>query len=126
MTKTGTDARRRAYGRGRRAEALAAWWLRCKGYRILAQDFKVPVGEIDLIARRGRVLALVEIKRRDSAAAAGEAIGPQQQARIARAAAVYLQRHPELAGLDLRFDAILIVPGRFPRHIEDAWRPEAA
>ena len=62
--------RRRAYGLGRRAEWMAAWWLRLKGYRILARDFRVAVGEIDLIARRGRTLALVEVKARPDLATA--------------------------------------------------------
>jgi putative endonuclease len=115
-------ARRRAYGRGRRAEAVAAWWLRGKGYRIVARDFRVPVGEIDVIARRGRVLAVVEVKARDTLAAAGEAVAPRQRRRIARAAAAFLQRRPELATLDLRFDVVLIAPRRLPRHLADAWR----
>lgn len=116
--------RRRAWRRGRRGELLAAWWLRLKGYRILARDFRSPVGEIDLIARRGRVLALVEVKARSSLADAGEAIGRQQRERIARAAGVFLQRYPALGALDLRFDAVLIAPGRRPRHLPDAWRQE--
>ncbi|MFQ6018880.1 MAG: YraN family protein [Kiloniellaceae bacterium] len=118
------EQRRRAYGRGRKAEKLAAWWLRLKGYRILARDFRVPLGEIDLIARRGRVLALVEVKARPNLAAAGEAIGPRQRARIRRAAELFLQRHPGLAGLDVRFDVVLIAAGHRPRHIADAWRIE--
>jgi len=115
-------ARRQAYGRGRRAEALAAWWLRLKGYRIVARDFRVPVGEIDLIARRGRVLAIVEVKTRDSLAAAGEAVAPRQRRRIARAAAAFLQRRLDLASLDLRFDVVLLAPRHLPRHLADAWR----
>lgn len=115
-------ARRRAYGRGRRAESLAAWWLRLKGYRIVARDFRVPVGEVDLIARRGAVLAVVEVKARDSLHAAGEAVAPRQRRRIARAAAAFVQRRPELAPLDLRFDVVLVAPRRLPRHLADAWR----
>ncbi len=116
------ERRRKAVRSGRRAEALAAWWLRLKGYRIEARGFRVPAGEIDLIARRGRVLALVEVKARRSLEAAGEAIAPRQRRRIARAAEAYLQRRPALANLELRFDAVLIVPGRLPRHLPDAWR----
>lgn len=120
--RSGRTARRRAYGRGRRAETVAAWWLRLKGYRILARGFRVPVGEVDLIARRGRVLALVEVKTRGSLAAAGEAMTLRQRRRIARAAAAFLQRHPKFAGLDLRFDVVLIAPYRRPRHLVDAWQ----
>ena len=120
------ETRRRAYGRGRRAEALAAWWLRLKGYRILARGFRVAAGEIDLIARRGRLIALVEVKARPSLEQAGTAILPRQRERITRAAEVFLQRHPELAGFDLRFDVVLLAPGRLPRHLADAWRIEEA
>ncbi len=118
------ETRRKAYGRGRRAEALAAWWLRLKGYRILARGFRVAAGEIDLIARRGRQLALVEVKARPSLEQAGAALLPRQRERIARAAEVFLQRHPGLAGLDLRFDVVLLAPGRLPRHLANAWHLE--
>lgn len=107
--------------RGRRAEHLAIWWLRLKGYRLLAQDFRVPVGEIDLIMRRGATLAFVEVKRRADATAAAEAITPRQRQRIARAAQLYLQRRPDLGHLTYRFDAILLSPHRLPRHIINAW-----
>lgn len=116
------QTRREAYGRGRRAETLAAWWLRLKGYRVLARGFRVPQGEIDLIARRGRLLALIEVKARASLDEARAAITPHQRQRIERAATVFLQRHPALTMLDIRFDAVLLAPGRRPRHIMDAWR----
>ncbi len=118
------ETRRKAYGRGRRAETLAAWWLRLKGYRILARGFRVAAGEIDLIARRGRLLALIEVKARPSLVQAAAAILPRQRQRIARAAEVFLQRHPGLAGLSLRFDVVLLAPGRLPRHLVNAWRLE--
>jgi putative endonuclease len=117
-------ARRRAYARGRRAERLAAWWLRLTGYRILAQDFRSPVGEIDLVARRGGILAIVEVKRRGRLDSAGEAVTPRQQRRIRRAAELYIQRHPELAGLQPRFDALLLVPRHLPQHLKDAWNAD--
>ncbi|MGD1878845.1 MAG: YraN family protein [Kiloniellaceae bacterium] len=117
-------ARRRAYARGRRAEWLAAWWLRLQGYRILARGFRCPAGEIDLVARRGGTLAIVEVKRRDHEGAAGEAISPRQQRRVRRAAEAYLQRHPELAALQPRFDAVLLVPGRLPHHLKNAWNAD--
>jgi len=118
-------ARRCAWIRGRRAEWLAAWCLRLKGYRILARGFRVKVGEVDLIARRGGVLALVEVKARPSIEEAVEAIGPRQRRRIQRAAEAFLQRNAGLAKFDVRFDVVLIVPGRWPRHVPDAWRPAA-
>ncbi len=120
------ETRRRAYGRGRRAEALAAWWLRLKGYRIVARGFRVAVGEIDLIARRGRVLAHVEVKARPSIEEAREALTPRQRRRIERAAEVFLQQHPSLAGLDQRFDVVLLAPKRRPYHLENAWHIEEA
>ena len=118
----GAAARRAAERRGRRGERAAAWWLRLKGYRILAQGFRLAVGEIDLVARRGAVLAFVEVKSRPDLGEAAAAIGPVQRQRIARAAEAFLQRHPGLAALSPRFDAILVAPGRWPRHIENAWR----
>ena len=114
--------RRAAWVRGRRAETQAAWWLRLKGYRILERNFRVRPGEIDLIARRGRVLALVEVKTRVDLASAGEAVDRRQRLRIAHAAEVLLQRRPALRWLGLRFDVILVTPGNLPRHIQDAWR----
>jgi putative endonuclease len=107
---------------GRWAESLAAWRLRLAGYRVVARNFRSPVGEIDLVVRRGRVLAFVEVKTRLLLADAAEAIRPAQQARIRNAAAAFLARHPALAELDLRFDAVLVPPGRLPQHLPDAWR----
>ena len=118
------ESRRRAWRGGLRAEAIAAWWLRLKGYRVLAQRFKVPAGEIDLVVRRGRVLAAVEVKERVELAAAAESVGPRQRRRIVRAAEAFLQQNPSLAPSDLRFDVVLIAPGRRPRHLPDAWRPD--
>ncbi|WP_193366741.1 YraN family protein [Pelagibius marinus] len=118
-------ARRRALVRGRRAERIAAWWLRLQGYRILERGFRVPVGEIDLIARRGGTLAVIEVKRRARLAEAGEAIRRRQQRRVVHAAQAYLQRHPELSRLQLRFDALLLVPRRLPHHIKDAWKADS-
>jgi putative endonuclease len=114
--------RRAAWLRGRFGESLAAWWLRLKGYRILARDYRTPVGEIDLVARRGRVLAIVEVKARPSLEQAAESLGSRQRRRIERAAEVFLQRHPALQACDLRFDALLISPLNRPRHMIDAWR----
>ena len=116
------DRRRAAARRGGRAETVAAWWLRLRGYRILARGFRAPVGEIDLIAKRGRVLAMVEVKARPTLDEARQAISPRQRDRIARAALAFVQRHPVLRRLNLRYDALLLVPGRWPRHIRDAWR----
>lgn len=115
--------------RGRRAEALAAWWLRLKGYRVLARGFSIGcgrgAGEVDLIVRRGRVVAFVEVKARATETQAALAITPAQQARIARTAQAFIAGRADLAECGLRFDAVLMVPGRLPRHISDAWRMDA-
>lgn len=122
--ETPAGKRRRAERRGRRAETLAAWWLRAKGYRILARRFRVAQGEIDLVARRGRILAFVEVKARAADGAEDGAISARQRQRIARAALAFIQQRPAFAAYDLRFDAVFIAPGRGPRHIPDAWRPD--
>lgn len=112
-----TTKRRQAEARGRRAETLAAWFLRLKGYRVLARRYRTSAGEIDLIVRRGRTVAFVEVKQRPDDVAALEAVTPMARQRIARAAALWVSRHPPAAGLDLRFDVVLACPGRIPRHI---------
>lgn len=98
------------------------WRLRLAGYRVLARNFRVPSGEIDLVVRRGKVVAFVEVKARAAYEAAAEAIQPYQQLRIRNAALAFLARRPDLAGLAMRFDVVLVTPGRLPRHLRDAWR----
>lgn len=114
--------RRAAYRRGHAGEWLAALRLFLTGYRVLARRYRTPVGEIDLVARRGGVMAFVEVKRRADFASGAEAVTPAAQRRIVRAAELYLRRNPSLAGLALRFDVIVITPFAIPRHIVDAWR----
>ena len=114
-----------AWRRGRRAERLCLWHLRLRGYRILAQRYRVAVGEIDLIATRNRVVKAVAVTERDRWSAAGEAVLGRQRRRIARALAHFMAGRADLAGLDLRFDVMLVVPRRLPRHITDAWRPDS-
>jgi putative endonuclease len=115
--------------RGRRAETLAAWWLRLKGYRVLARGFSIGrgrgAGEVDLIVKRGDVVAFVEVKARGDLATASHAITPTQQGRIIRAAQAFVATHPRLTGCSWRFDAVLVMPKSWPRHIPDAWRMEA-
>lgn len=118
--------RQRAERRGRSAEAVAAWYLRLKGYRVLARRYRTAVGEIDLIVRRGRTIAFVEVKRRADAAAAFDAVTMTSRRRIARAAALWLQRHPAAAGLDQRFDVVFCPPRRLPRHLVSAFDGEGA
>ena len=115
-----TAARRRAERGGRRAERLAAWWLRLKGWRILAIRARTPVGEVDLVARRGRTLAFVEVKARAKAEAADLALDDWRLRRVARAAEALAPRYAR-AGDDIRIDALFIVPRRLPRHLENVW-----
>jgi len=117
--------RRAAEASGRRAEALAAFWLRLKLYRVLARRVRTQAGEIDLVARTlSGVVCFVEVKARARQAAAAEALGARQRSRIARAAEAYLAARPSLRHKGVRFDVILVAPGFRPRHLKDAWRPE--
>jgi putative endonuclease len=116
--------RRVAWERGRGAETLCTWWLRLRGWRILARGYRVPSGEVDIIARRGSVVAAIEVKARESAAEALDAVTPRQRRRVVRAFEHFLAGRPDLASLTLRFDAMLVVPGRLPRHVADAWRAD--
>lgn len=120
--RAGGRDRRAAQRHGQWAEALAAWRLRLAGYRVVARNFRVPTGEIDLIVRRGPVLAFVEVKARAHDDLAAAALQPQQQRRIRNAALAFLARRPDLAGLSLRFDVVLVARRRLPRHVCDAWR----
>ena len=118
--------RRQAERRGRRAEFLAICLLRLKGYRLLASRYRTPVGEIDLIARRAGTVAFVEVKARSTIAEASEAVSLHGRQRIARAAHLWLARNPAAANLTLRFDAILVVPGRWPRHLVGVFDADGA
>jgi putative endonuclease len=106
---------------GRFAEQLAALWLMLRGWRILGFRLKTPQGEIDLLARRGRILAVVEVKSRTSIEAALASVHVTQQARLRRAGENLALRRPGLAGLAVRLDMVALAPGRLPRHIPDAW-----
>lgn len=117
--------RKAAEARGRRSEALAAWALRLKGYRILSRRQKTKLGEIDMVALPlfGPV-CFIEVKARADAAIAARAVGGGQRARIVRAANLYLASRPDLMARGARFDIIAVAPGRWPRHHADAWRPD--
>lgn len=114
-------ARVKAYRRGLWAETLAALYLRCKGYRILETRYKTPLGEIDLIARRGEAVVFVEVKARGTMGEALEAVHRRNRARVQRAALHYLAHHPNLADARLRFDVIALAPPFSLRHLDNAW-----
>jgi putative endonuclease len=116
--------RHRAERRGRLAERLCRWHLRLRGWRIVAADWRCPSGEIDIVARRRGVLAIVEVKARRDLDSAAMSLLPRQRRRIARAAAAFLSARPELAALTLRFDVMLVAPLRVPRHLANAWRAD--
>ena len=112
--------RQEAESRGRRAERIAALWLRLHGWRVLAQRARVPGGEVDLIARRGRILAFVEVKARSTAAAADLSLDEYRLRRVAVAAERLAPKYMR-EGDDLRIDAMFIVPRRLPRHLPNVW-----
>ncbi|MDD3798943.1 MAG: YraN family protein [Novosphingobium sp.] len=107
---------------GRRAESLAAWFLRLKGWHILARRVRNPHGEVDLIARRRRMVVFVEVKWRNTAAGLDHAIDAYRLRRVAAAAQAVAHRYVQ-TGDDMRIDVLLLAPGRFPRHIVNAYQP---
>ena len=113
-----------AFGLGLSAESRAAAYLIAKGYRIAARRFRTPFGEVDIVARRRGVLIFVEVKARNTLDAAAEALLVRQQRRIADAAAFWLSINPHDVGSDIRFDAMLVAPGKIPRHIQAAFETE--
>jgi len=119
-----TKHKRGAHVFGLRAESVAALLLRLKGFAIVERRYSVSGGEIDLIARRGDVVAFVEVKARADLETAAFAISATKRRRIARAARVWLSRNAWASGMTLRGDAIFVAPRRLPRHAPDAYRLE--
>ncbi len=118
--KAASPARAAAEQKGRQGERIAAWWLRLKGWSILARRARTPAGEIDLIARRGNVVAFIEVKARATSAALDQSIDERRLARVA-AAAESLAAHYLGPKDDMRIDVMLLAPGRPPRHLENVW-----
>lgn len=112
--------REAAEKRGRGAETIACWWLRLHGWRILARRARVPGGEVDIIARRRRTLAFVEVKARATLEAAEMSLDAWRLRRVVVAAERLAPRYLKPRD-DLRIDAMFIVPGRFPRHLPNVW-----
>lgn len=121
-----TERGRAAEKLGRIAEILCLLRLRLTGWHVAAHRLTSKrgsgAGEIDIVAKRGNILAFIEVKARGNETAALDAIGPAQRRRIANAATAYLARHPQWSGCDVRFDAMIVAGGLWPRHIPDAWR----
>ncbi|HEX8644763.1 MAG TPA: YraN family protein [Allosphingosinicella sp.] len=113
------DRRRRERG-GRRAETLACWWLRLKGWRILARRVRTPLGEVDIVARRGRTVAFVEVKARAGADEAAMSLDEYRLRRVAAAAGALAHRFARERDVT-RIDALFIVPRRLPRHMANVW-----
>jgi putative endonuclease len=110
-----------AFRLGLSAETRAAALLLVKGFRIVARRWRSPVGEIDLVVRRGRLLVFVEVKARGAFDDAAEAVTERQRRRIAAAAEAWLASHADDLDRDIRFDAVLVAPWRVPRHIPAAF-----
>jgi putative endonuclease len=111
-----------AFRLGISAESRAAAYLIAKGFRILARRWRSSAGEIDIIARRRQLLIFVEVKARDTLDDAAWSVTDRQKARIAAAAEAFLARLGNDHGFtDMRFDAVLVAPGRIPRHIPGAF-----
>src|ERR1043166_4784566 len=110
-----------AFRLGLSAESRAAAFLIAKGYRIVARRWRNPVGEIDIVARRRGTLIFVEVKARATLDEAAEAVIVRQRRRIIGAAEAWLAGHPDDVRCDMRFDAVLVAPGKMPRHIPAAF-----
>jgi len=113
--------RRSSYRRGHRSEWLAALALTAKGYRILARRYRTKLGEIDLIARRGDLVLIVEVKARRTLVEAMEAIRSESERRIEGAADIWLSRQPDYGRLSVRFDMVAVLPWRWPVHVENVF-----
>lgn len=124
MPGANEDGRRAAYAYGLQAETVATLWLRARLFSILDRNYRAQGGEIDIVAKRGRTIAFVEVKARGSIDDAAIAITPQKQRRFRRAANRWLATHSWAATYTLRADAIFIAPGALPRHVENAFALE--
>lgn len=116
------NPRLKAYRHGHAAEQIAALYFRLRGYRIVKMRYKTSAGEIDLIARRGKTLVMVEVKTRKNTATAIEAVTPRNRQRVASAANHFLAANPAYAGFDVRFDAVVMGWPFYWRHLDNAWQ----
>ena len=123
--KTKSKAEKQAFEKaGRRAENLACFYLRLKGYRILERRFKVRQGEVDIVARKGNIIAMIEVKQRASDEAADKSVSYENQTRLMDAAEIYINqsRHFRDTEFELRYDFLYVI-GRWKiRHITNAFQ----
>ena len=117
--------REKAEKRGHFAEMIALMYLRLKGYRLLAQRFKTPQGEVDLIMRRRDVTAFIEVKARGSRDHGVEAVTTTQSRRISAAARFWMARDKISNQNFCRFDIVVVSPYLLPQHIENAFPGDA-
>jgi len=110
-----------AFRLGISAESRAAFFLMAKAYRIVARRWKTPFGEMDIVARHRNDLVFCEVKARDTHDGAAEAVTERNKQRIVAAAELWLAHHPQDAHRTIRFDVILMVPGKMPRHVVNAF-----
>jgi putative endonuclease len=110
-----------AFRTGISAESRAAAFLVAKGFRILARRWRSPAGEIDIVARRRHLLVFVEVKARHTLDEAAESVTERQRQRIAAAAEAWIATYPDPSIHDMRFDAMLVAPGKMPKHIQGAF-----
>src|SRR5215467_2508223 len=121
MRRAPRPDRQAAFRVGISTESRAAAFLIAKGFRILARRWRSPLGEIDIVARRRQLLVFAEVKARASLDEAAESVDGRQRRRIAAAAEIWLAANPDDTIRDIRFDAILVAPGKIPRHIPAAF-----
>ena len=123
MRPTRARSRQAAYRHGHVAEALATLVLLAKGFHPIARRYRTPLGELDLVVKRGRTIAFVEVKARALRDEALDSVGRAAERRIVDAADLWLAQHPAAAGLDLRYDMVVVTQWRLPLHLADAFRP---
>jgi putative endonuclease len=116
------SSRLTAERKGRKGETLAAVFLMLKGYRIIARRYKTKLGEVDIIARRRDVVAMVEVKARASVVEAMDAVDHSTMRRIEAAGDIWLSKQRDFARLNIRYDLIAILPRKWPVHVESLFQ----
>ena len=119
--------RQQAERRGRGAEAFAALSLTLSGWRVVARRHRAHGGEVDLIARRGDLVAMVEVKARRTVQDSVDSVSETAWRRIERAGDDWLMRRHDAARLSVRYDLVAVPtplrPWRWPKRLAGAWAP---